>query len=106
MQGKAGVPSIRLQTGALEGEICPVMAVNEGCGGAVTLCLAGIQELRGAPRGSEGRRAWTLCTDIMNLGDGSSMGRRCDSVTASGALLLLLLLLLQKKGRREGEEVN
>lgn len=42
---KHGVPSIRLQTGALEGEICPVMAVNEGCGGAVTLCLAGTQEL-------------------------------------------------------------
>lgn len=47
-QEKAGVPSIRLQTGDLEGEICPVMAVNEGCGGAVTLCLAGTQELRGA----------------------------------------------------------
>lgn len=50
-QEKAGVPSIRLQTGALEGEICPVMAVNEGCGGAVTLRLAGTQELRGATRG-------------------------------------------------------
>lgn len=99
---KAGVPSIRLQTGALEGEICPVMAVNEGCGGAVTLRLAGTQELRGD---HEGRRAWTLCTDIMNLGDGWSMGRHCDSVTASGALLLL-----QKKEKREdggrGEEVN
>lgn len=44
-QEKARVPSIRLQTGALEGEICPVMAVNEGCGGTVTLCLAGTQEL-------------------------------------------------------------
>lgn len=33
------------------GEICPVMAVNEGCGGAVTLCLAGTQELRGVERG-------------------------------------------------------
>ena len=45
------MPSIRLQTGALEGEICPVMAVNEGCGGAVTLRLAGTLELRGATRG-------------------------------------------------------
>lgn len=48
---KARVPSIRLQTGALEGEICPVMAVNEGCGGAVTLCLAGTRELQEATRG-------------------------------------------------------
>lgn len=51
---KAGVPSIRLQTGALEGEICPVMAVNEGCGGAVTLRLAGTQELQGGLRVAEG----------------------------------------------------
>ena len=34
-----------------KGEICPVMALNEGCGGAVTLRLAGTRERRGAARG-------------------------------------------------------
>lgn len=61
---------------------------------AVTLCL-GYEGLRGAE---------AMCTHIMNLGDGWSMGRHCDSVAASGALLLLLLLQKKKKkGRKEGE---
>lgn len=72
------------------------MAVNEGCGGAVTLCLAG----KRATRGYEGLRgAEAMCTHIMNLGDGWGMGRHCDSVAASGALLLLQK---KKKGRKEG----
>lgn len=62
------------------------MAVNEGCGGAVTLCLAGKQGLRGAE---------AMCTHIMNLGDGWGMGRHCDSV------ILLLLQKKKKKGRKE-----
>jgi len=53
-QAKTGVPSIRLRTAALEGEICPVMAVNEGCGGTVTLHLAKTWELWGAMRGLQG----------------------------------------------------
>lgn len=63
------------------------MAVNEGCGGAVTLCLARTRELCGAIRGYQGWGVggWPLCTDIMNSGDGWSMGRHCDSVTVSGA---------------------
>lgn len=59
-----------------------MMAVNEGCGGAVTLGLAGT---RGT---GEGRRARILFTDIMNSGDGWSMGRQRDCVPASGVLLL------------------
>lgn len=53
-------------------------------------------------RSYEGLRgAEALCTHIMNLGDGWSMGRHCDSVAARGALLLLLLQ--KKKKRKEGE---
>lgn len=44
-QAKARVESNCLQMGALEGEIFPVMAVNEGSGSAVTLHLAGTWEL-------------------------------------------------------------
>ncbi|CAB1441085.1 unnamed protein product [Pleuronectes platessa] len=71
------------QAGALEGEICPVMAVDEDCGSAVTLCLAGTQE---AIRGCERRRARTLSTIVVHL------------------LLPLLLLLRggeERKGTRE-----
>lgn len=34
-------------------------------------------------------KRWPVCTDIMNLGGVWSMGRQCDSVTASGAPCLL-----------------
>lgn len=43
------------------------------------------EALSGATRGGGVWGARTLCTHIMNLGDGRSMGRHCDSVTASGA---------------------
>lgn len=50
----------------------------------------------GAMRGYEWQRAWTQCTDIMNLGNSWSMDRHCDSVTATGAPTAAA-----KKGRKE-----
>lgn len=64
------------------------MCVNESRGGAVTLHLVGLWELWGAMRGYKGIDCLCVYTDIINLEGGLSSGRRCDSVTAGGALML------------------
>lgn len=66
------------------------------------------EALSGATRGRVWG-AWTPCTDIMNLGDGSGMGRHCDSVTASGAPTAAAKIKKRDEGGTEegkGEKVN
>lgn len=74
------------------GKLCPLMVVNEACGGAVTLRLAGTSELRGAGR----VRARTPCPRVMNRGDGPDRG----SVSVSG------VLLLQRPGEHEKDRLR
>ena len=103
---KGRVPSIRLQTGALEGG-------NLSCDGSKwglwRRCHIAFGWNTGATRGREGRRARTLCTDIMNLGDG--LGAWADTVILSQLVVFYSCCCKgkRKETQREvgrGEEVN